>query len=70
MAKAKKKKVRIMKSLWGKFSLPYVVGTDVMMDAKVATELMKEGFVIPSEEGKKFDQDAQAEKAADQSAAK
>lgn len=66
MAKSKKSKVRITRPLWGKFLMPYPVGSDVSLDAKMASVLIKEGFAIPAVEAAKIDAAAQDEDAADQ----
>ena len=37
------KKIKITKSLWGKFSLPYNVGQTVSLESKQADEIVESG---------------------------
>jgi len=57
MAKKANKKIRVTKSLWGKFNLPYRPGTDVSIDSKLASELIKEGFAISAADAAKAEKD-------------
>lgn len=55
MAKAKPIEVRILKSCWGKFNLPYTPGKDFKIEAKLAKELIREGFATATSEAKKLE---------------
>lgn len=57
MAKQSKKtkQIRVKKPLWGKFNLPYPVGSSPKIEEKLADELIDAGFAISEDEAKKLD---------------
>ncbi|QLE02888.1 hypothetical protein HX109_15415 [Galbibacter sp. BG1] len=57
MAKQSKKvSVKITKSLWGKFNLPYVPGKVYDIEDKLATELIEGGFAISKADAEKSEE--------------
>lgn len=51
----KKLKIKVLKPLWGKFNLPYVVGRTYSVEEKLANELILAGCAITESDAKKAD---------------
>ena len=61
------KEVRVLKPLWGKFNLPYPVGSTAKMPVKLADTVIGSGYGMSEEEAKKLEEsEAKENKEADQ----
>ncbi|MDH7444672.1 hypothetical protein [Aquimarina sp. 2201CG14-23] len=47
--------IRVKKSLWGKFNLPYAVGHSPELEKKLAEKLIEHGYAITEADAKKLD---------------